>query len=123
MNKIGQTRNDQGLAIIIIAFVVIGVIVLYFLSKMFFVTGIALILISVFLIIAGFAFEEENLIIVGIIVLIIGIILAVVGYSGVSFFESNPTGKGLLDGANTVVNTTKDIGKGYSDTLNTINSA
>lgn len=80
MNKRGQSRDEQGLVILIIAFVVISVLVLYFLSKMFFAVGIALILISIFLIIMGFASEEEKLIWIGLILLAIGIILAVLGY-------------------------------------------
>lgn len=121
MNKKGQARNDQGLAILIVAFVVIGVLILYFLSKMLFTVGIALILISIFLIIMGFASEEDNLIWIGLIVLLIAIILTTIGYTGISFFENNPTGKNLLDGANTVVNTSKDVGKTYVDTMNQVN--
>lgn len=122
MNKKAQ-QNEKGLAILIIAFVVIGILVLYFLFKMLFAVGIAVLFISVILLIFGFASEEETLIIIGIIGVVIGIILMIVGHAGVSFFESNPTGKNLLDGANMVVNTSKDIGQDYAEITNSVSSA
>jgi hypothetical protein len=51
-----------------------------------------------------------------------GLIFLTAGHTGISFFEHNPTGKNLLGGANTVVNTTKDIGQEYSKTMHAVNN-
>ena len=122
MNKKGQRRTDNGLGVAIIVFAVIAILVLYFLSKMFFIVGIGVAVISLVLIFFGLGYEEEQLVIIGLIGLVAGIILALIGYSGVSFFESNPTGKNLLDGANTAVNITKDTASAYSDVTSTVGS-
>ena len=73
-----------------------------------------LIISSIFLIIIG-ASQGNNLVLFGILLFLVGIIFAGVGHEGVTFFEQNPTGKNLLDTANTVVNTTKEATETYGE--------
>ena len=91
-----------------------AVLIAYVLSKIFLTLGFLLICVSIFLIIIGIS-QGNNLAFLGIILLLIGVILAGVGHEGVTFFEQNPTGKNLLDTANTVVNTTKEAAETYGE--------
>jgi hypothetical protein len=108
MNNKGQTNQDSSFIIGIIALVIVAVLILYFLSKLFFAVGIGLILLSIFLILFGVSYEEENLIIIGVGCLVIGILLLIFGSVGINFFEQDYTGKNLLDTTNTAINVTKD---------------
>lgn len=102
-------RNKDDTAIIIIAIFVAAILLVYFISKILFVLGIIIILIALFALFMGFSSNDERLAIYGCAGLVLGIIFAVIGNEGINFFEHNPTGKNLLDAANTVVNATKDI--------------
>ena len=107
----GQNDNT---GIVIVAICAVLIFVLYFLSKVFLTLGFLLIGVSIILLIIGVS-QGNNLTIIGIFLLLLGIILAGVGHEGVTFFEQNPTGKNLLDTANTVVNTTKEATETYGE--------
>lgn len=106
--------DNSGIGIIILAIFVGAILMLYFLSKIFLTLGFLLIGISIILIIIGLS-QGNNIAIFGILLLLLGIILVGVGHEGVTFFEQNPTGKNLLDTANTVVNTTKETVETYGE--------
>ena len=106
--------NNSGISIIILASFVGAVLILYFLSKILLILGVLLIITSIFLVIIG-ASQGNNLVLFGILLFLVGIIFAGIGHEGVTFFEQNPTGKNLLNTANTVVNTTKDAVESYSE--------
>ena len=106
--------DNSGFGLILLAVLVGAVLISYFLSKILLTLGFLLIFISIFLIIIGIS-QGNNLAIFGILLFLLGIIFAGVGHEGVTFFEQNPTGKNLLDTANTVVNTTKDTVETYGE--------
>ena len=106
-------KNDNTGLIIIAAFV--GVILaLYFISKILLSLGIALIIISIIILALGLLIKDQRFLLIGGIGIVLGIILGVLGGSGIDFFENNPTGKNLLDAANSIVNSTKDSIKIYN---------
>jgi membrane protein implicated in regulation of membrane protease activity len=112
-----MSQDNSGLMIVIIAGVVISVLALYFLGNLFIFLGIAAIFISIiFLMIST---ENQDLLILGLIILGIGIVLLFLGFGIVGFFENNPTGQNLLGASNYVVNTTAQ----GIDTYNEITSA
>lgn len=78
------------------------------LSKILIVFGVILFLFTFVLFFVGLHTENERFLICSVIILLIGISFVIVGNEGVEFFEENPTGRNLLDTANTVVNTTND---------------
>jgi len=100
-------RNDNVVPFII-ALCTIAIIVLYMLSKILIVFGVILFLFTFVLFFVGLHTENERFLICSVIILLIGISFVIVGNEGVEFFEENPTGRNLLDTANTVVNTTND---------------
>ena len=106
--------DNSGIGIIILA-ISVGILTLYFLLKIFLTLGFLLIIVSIILLIIGVLLQNNNLVIFSILLLLFGIILAGVGHEGVTFFEQNPTGKNLLDTANTVVNTTKGTVETYGE--------
>lgn len=116
----GDRQDNGGVIIIVIALFVAGILFLYFLSKTLFAIGIAITFVSLVLFFSGMGMEEETLIKIGIIGFVIGVILAIFGYAGINFFENNPTGKNLLESANTIVNTTKEGIQTYQNTFNII---
>ena len=116
-----QTNADNSAAVGVMAFIVIAIVILYFIFKMLLVVGIGIALISFVLMLFGFGYEEEQLIVIGIIGLLIGIVLALIGYTGVNFFENNPTGKNILEGANTAINITKENANIYAEATSDIN--
>lgn len=102
-------NDDTGLKILA---VFIGIVLaLYFISLILQALGVAFIFIAIIVIFYGLSINNEKVALIGGIGLVLGIILVVIGHTGLSFFEHNPTGKNLLDAANTVVNSTKDIVK------------
>ena len=107
-------RDNSEIGIILLAILVGSILIAYFLSKILLTLGFLLIFISIFLIIIGIS-QDNNLAFFGIILLLIGVIIAGVGHTGVTFFEQNPTGKNLLDAANTAVNTTKGTVETYGE--------
>ncbi len=102
-------RNKDDSTIVIIAIFIAAILALYFISKILFVLGIIIIFISIVVLFMGLSTNDERLTAIGGICLVLGIIFAVIGGEGIHFFENNPTGKNLLDAANTIVNSTKDI--------------
>ncbi|MBI2546573.1 hypothetical protein HYV81_05325 [Candidatus Woesearchaeota archaeon] len=110
INKKAQRGDNSGLIIAIIAAVVITVLVLYFLAQLAIWIGVAGLIVAVILFFTG---NHEF----GIIILIVSIILLAFGFGVTHFFESNPTGRVLLDGANVAVNTTKEGYNAYNQAL------
>src|SRR3989337_703133 len=106
-----SNENNQGKIILIIAAAVAVVLVTYFFLKILFVIGLVLLFLSVILLIMGGFSQDNELLYYGFIGLVIGIVFLAIGNEGISFFEENPTGKNLLDAANTIVNSTKDFVK------------
>ena len=102
-------RSKDDTAIIIIAIFVAAIFLVYFISKILFILGIIIILICLFALFIGISSNDERLAIYGSVGLVLGIIFVVIGNEGIHFFENNPTGKNLLDAANSIVNSTKDI--------------
>lgn len=115
MNKLGQSRDNSGLILIIIAIFVGIILILYFLSQLFFAIGIILIIISLILIFIALSNNDGEILIIGAILLGLGILLLIVGLTGLHFFEQNATGKNLLNSANTIVNATREGVNVYSN--------
>ena len=115
INKKGQQNDNSGLVIAILAIFVGIIFALYFLSHIIFWIGVSCLVISLILFLVGFSSQEEEFIIIGLVLLMVGVVFLFVGNAGINFFENNPTGKNMLDGANTVVNTTKDSVQAYGE--------
>lgn len=94
--------NDDGANVLGIIFLVaVGILILYFLSKLAFIIGIIGIIVSIFLIVIGFK-SGGDVMVYGIIIFIISLLLVTIGHTGVHFFEKNPTGQVLLNGSKQV---------------------
>ena len=110
-----RNNGNDSMGIVIIAIAVGVILILYLLSKMFFVIGIALTIISIGLIIFGWFYQEDDKVKMGFIGLFFGIGFIYIGVAGITFFEENPTGINLLDMSNTVVNVTTDSVETYGE--------
>lgn len=104
-------RNNDNTELKILVVFVAVVLALYFISLILQTLGLAVIVIAIIVLFYGLSINNEKVALIGGIGLVSGIILLVIGHTGLSFFEQNPTGKNLLDTANIVVNSTKDIVK------------
>lgn len=102
-------KNNDNTGLIIVALFVGAILVLYFISKILLTLGITIFIISIFVFILGLLTKDDRYFMIGCIGLVLGIILGVIGDSGIDFFENNSTGKNLLDAANSIVNSTKDV--------------
>jgi len=104
-------RNNDNTELKILAVFIAVILALYLISLILQALGVAVILLSIIVLFYGLSINNEKVALIGGIGLVLGIILMVIGHTGLSFFENNPTGKNLLDAANAVINSTKDIVK------------
>jgi len=108
MNKKGQ-ENNIGVYIVL---AILAVFALYLVFKVLVTVGIVIGIGGIILLIFGVAMQQEDLTMLGIIAIVLGLIVFGLGEAGVNFFETNPTGSGLLGVGNTAINTTKTIVQG-----------
>ena len=100
-------KNDNYVPFII-AFCTIAVIVVYAFLKMMVVFGGILLIVAFALSLIGMYAEDNRFFAVAALALFIGLSFMAIGNEGIEFLEENPTGKNVLDAANTVVNVTED---------------
>lgn len=89
--------------------IVFAVPCLYLLFNILVKLALAFIFLSLIGIGIGIIGNNEQIIITSSIGFALGIIFMVIGNSGIGFFECNPIGKNLLNTANVIVNSTREI--------------
>ncbi len=112
--------KDDGKAFWIVVAIALGVVILYFLSKMAYVFGIVGLFIGFVLLILGIIAKSEKLAIVSIITIVVALGLIFIGKFGINFFEENEVGSGLLNSSEDIVDAGAQVANVVADVYETV---